>query len=64
MLMIAWQSKTVLSWFPVWLAFIMTVNKSQSQVFNKIGLYIDQNKLDKIGLYINQNKPIFGHGQL
>ena len=38
--------------FPVRLAFVMRVNKPQDETFDKIGLYIDQ------------NKAIFGHGQL
>ena len=36
--------------FPIQQAYAMTVDKSQGQTFDKIGLYIDQ------------NKPIFGHG--
>ncbi len=36
--------------FPVVLAFAMTINKSQGQTFNKIGIYL--------------SAPVFGHGQL
>lgn len=38
--------------FPVRLAFAMTICKSQGQSFDKVGLFVDQ------------NRPIFGHGQL
>ena len=36
--------------FPIVLAFTMTINKSQGQSFDKIGIFI--------------NKPLFSHGQL
>ncbi len=36
--------------FPIRLAFTMTINKSQGQTMDKIGLYLPQ--------------PIFAHGQL
>lgn len=36
--------------FPIKLAFAMTINKSQGQTFDEIGLYIE--------------KPLFSHGQL
>jgi hypothetical protein len=36
--------------FPVWVAFAMTINKSQSQTLNNVGVYL--------------SSPIFSHGQL
>lgn len=36
--------------FPVCLSFAMTINKSQGQTFEKVGLYLDM--------------PVFSHGQL
>lgn len=36
--------------FPIVLAFAITINKSQGQSFDRVGIYI--------------NKPLFSHGQL
>ena len=36
--------------FPVQLAFAMTINKSQSQSMERVGIWLDE--------------PVFGHGQL
>ena len=36
--------------FPVWLAFAITINKSQGQTFHHVGLYLE--------------KPVFTHGML
>lgn len=36
--------------FPIKLAFVMTINKSQGQTFERLGLYLP--------------RPVFGHGQL
>ncbi|KAF2351327.1 P-loop containing nucleoside triphosphate hydrolase, partial [Trinorchestia longiramus] len=36
--------------FPLLPAFVMTINKSHGQTFNKVGVYL--------------NEPMFSHGQL
>ena len=36
--------------FPICLSYAMTINKSQGQTFDKVGLYLDM--------------PVFSHGQL
>ena len=45
-----WPIKFTRRQFPSLLGFAITINKSQGQTFNKVGIYL--------------HKPVFSHGQL